>query len=855
MCRPSRGVLLVIVFLATLATNARADDVADYLERLGLSKLLAIHLQEQLEAAKGEERNDLVMRLATIYSQLLEAASDQADRIDLEQRAQKLLATAPKESTDELRLALFRGSFRAAEKIAEDHRLRQSTPQQVDQAKETLTGLIPKLRDLRMHLRKQSDLAERRLIRASGAQMVTLVQEAKRYHRLLAQCKFLNAWALYYQSWLHQRSENARIAEVLFADLLEAESSRPQPEDISVDLRSNEAIARSILGMALCKSLTASSITAIRWVQLLEHEQTFGELRTQAPVWKITVHLEHDEFRAARSILENVQADEQVPLTWIRLAAVYALEAKSQNAEAGKLAQWAVAQLAARGELQQVSDLAQRYGADALGSSGFAMRYVRGVGHYQRARDLHGSQRPTVEMRLVELYERAAVELEAALSEPDAFRYTQAAAGCRWLIAWCSYFQSRFLDARSEFEEVIDELPAEDAPEALWMAIICLDNIVKASNSPSLAAELSSLISRFLAQYPSSPRAPRLIVKRAAASKSTSLKVIEELLSVPANSEAYEDARKQAALALYKLFRDSSGTQRSTYGKEYLVVAAPLLNDAPDMDAASNEQYISRCRRILEVALSEEVAQLLVATKAFDALDRLEFDLLPYQDEIDYRRVQESLLNNNTFAAARVARELWQRNQGSIWSRGAQRTVFNSVRQQLKNNTNVPEALGLIVKCGQRILTEFEAQPDSIKRSSVLAYHIAVADALMQQFKEYAIQQSAHDALILYEKVLSVRPRDAHVLRAVAELSEKSGNNQRALTCWRALVAGSDQSTESWYEAKYHLILVLAEMDLQRARAVMHQLKLLNPDYGPEPWRALLAALDKRINSLEGRLQ
>ncbi len=35
----------------------------------------------------------------------------------------------------------------------------------------------------------------------------------------------------------------------------------------------------------------------------------------------------------------------------------------------------------------------------------------------------------------------------------------------------------------------------------------------------------------------------------------------------------------------------------------------------------------------------------------------------------------------------------------------------------------------------------------------------------------------------------------------------------------------------------------------------MDQLKQLNPDYGPPPWRALLAALDKRINSIEGRLQ
>ena len=147
-------------------------------------------------------------------------------------------------------------------------------------------------------------------------------------------------------------------------------------------------------------------------------------------------------------ILGRAQAIEKVPLTWIRLAAVYALEAKVQNADAGLLVRWAVAQLAARGELQQVSDLARRYGADALGTSGFAMRYVRGVQLYQHARDLHDSQRPTLDGELIVLYERAAQELTNALSEPDAISYKQASGGCRWLIAWCSYFQSRFLDAR-----------------------------------------------------------------------------------------------------------------------------------------------------------------------------------------------------------------------------------------------------------------------------------------------------------------------------------------------------------------------------------------------------------------------
>ena len=99
----------------------------------------------------------------------------------------------------------------------------------------------------------------------------------------------------------------------------------------------------------------------------------------------------------------------------------------------------------------------------------------------------------------------------------------------------------------------------------------------------------------------------------------------------------------------------------------------------------------------------------------------------------------------------------------------------------------------------------------------------------------------------LYEAILSVRPRDAKVLRAAANLSERLGKIDRALECWRLLAAGAEAGTEPFYEAKFHLISVLADVDPARARLVMDQYKQLNPDYGPQPWAARLLALDRRI--------
>src|SRR5262245_24845045 len=119
--------LLVIVACA-VARIGRADDVSTYLEQLGLKGLLAVHLEQQLEDAPPEQRTEMLVRLAAIYADLLESTKDEARRADLEQRGRRLLSSAPASSVDDLRLALLRASYRSAERIAEQHRLRLSDP-------------------------------------------------------------------------------------------------------------------------------------------------------------------------------------------------------------------------------------------------------------------------------------------------------------------------------------------------------------------------------------------------------------------------------------------------------------------------------------------------------------------------------------------------------------------------------------------------------------------------------------------------------------------------------------------------------------------------------------------------------
>jgi tetratricopeptide (TPR) repeat protein len=795
----------------------------------------------------------------------LESTDDPARLRSLQERSRRLLATASAGVGQELRLALLRGSYRGAEKIAESHRLRQSTDEDVERAIETLAEIIPKLNRLRNQVNSRVNQAERRLMRTGGNDAQALADEAEAIERLRTQCTFVTAWALYYQSWLNNRPENARVAEELFAELLSAESSRPQPAEISVDFRAMEAMARSILGMALCKSVTSSSNVALSWIELLTHPMTFETIREQTPIWRLVILFEHGEYLAAGKLLDSFGSDgEPVPLAWIRLVAVHALEAEHGSRAAADLARIAMTTLAARGELRAVLDLAGRYGVESLGTSGFAFRYVRGVQFYQDARTRHGDEQPVDDEAILGVYRDAVAEFETALQERDAVQYPEAAASCRWLIGWCRFFEGRFLDARTSFEQAAERLGKEQAAEALWMAVVSLDYELKRGrgDKETLRAEMAELIDDVLVRFPLSRYTAKLRLKRAL-QREPSADVVEELLTIGSDSDVYEPARRRAAQILYQLFRTTAGEGRLAYGNEYLGVALPLLSVPDKDDARAADLYIARSRRVLEVALTDGIVRLTAAGRVLADLESLAsegtLDLARWDDELSCRRIQERLLADDAAAAAVIADALWSSSGGSVWSRLAERTLFRYGLARWKSLEPAAESdsvyLALVVDHGLRVLEEFKERPKALSQKRILAWHAAVAEAMLLDFQRGGDPARAAQALALYERLLTAAPTDARFLHATAILARELSNDQLALSCWRTLAAGTPPQTDRWYEARFHQISLLADIDPDRARAVMDQHKQLNPDYGPDPWGVRLEQLDLRIPNAPGERQ
>jgi hypothetical protein len=844
--------------LASVASLGRADDVASYLDRLGLFELLARHLEHRLVESPEAEHEEIVGQLADVYARLLEQPLDSGRQADLEARCRQLLAAAPLEQTDELRLALLRASYRAAETAAEKHRLRLIPVEEATALRETFGELTKQLGEVREQFDRKVDDATRRLNRSGGSESVLLAEQLERLERLRDQCTFLNAWSLYYWAWLGDHREGAKLAEPLFARLLRAETDSPLPGEISVDLRELEVVARSILGMALAKSISASAPTALEWLELLEAEGAYPPLQQELPAWRLAILVQHQQFGQVRELWNALhERDDPIPLPWIRIVAVAALEATDRKRDADELARLAMTELATRGELDQVLDLGNRYGLDALGEAGFAGQYVRAVQQYHHAREEHGDERPTTSAELISAYAAVVTRLRNAIGQPDAALYEGAATNARLLVAWCLYFQGKFLEARIAFEESLSNLPQDEAAEALWMAIVSLDRVVQADRKVAAAEDLNRLIDRFLSEFPSHEHAPALRLRRAASSEEPSREAVAELLEIPPNSEVYVTSRLQAASMLYRLFREAPAAQQAELGNQYLTVAVPLLASHTETLSPTGPMtvplFVVHCRYILDAALRPDVQRIVAAHQALGWLDALkdnpEVNWPTLKPEIEFRRVQERMFSDDEAAAERIADELHAAHPDSAWSRQAQRVMFKAAydrwRAAPESSVDV-KLLDRVVHFGSRIIEE-ASESETPSARDRMSYMLAVAEAQMQRWRASGSMDRAADAKRLFESLLAQQPRDAGLLRAVAELSQALDQLDRAADCWRMLAAGADPMSELFYEAKFNLIQVLSKTDPSRAREVMAQHRQLYPDYGPDPWGPRLRALDDRL--------
>ena len=853
---PLRNHLVIVVLAATclLGSASRGDDVALWLESRGFSRLLIEHLESKLPELEGEEQVEGATRLARLYAELLLNPRDADDRAWLEARGGQLLDVIPSGQADDLRVELLNGRYLAAEDVAERHRLRLDDLGEVSKAIESLDDIAEQLQTIRERTLKMVKSTSRSVERGTPYRATSRRQRLARQEQLLRRTEYLLAWTLVYRAWLADDSRSAEEAQEMFALVLDLESNQIEPGQVSLDRRSEEAVAWAVLGMAFSRSMTRTPTTAMRWLDLLEVERVPEVVSDVLPAWRLAILLEADEMNRVSLLLDELTADGRVvPTAWWRLVAVQALERGTPEAQV--IADRAIASLASRNALDHLYDLVERYGDTLAGESGFALAYARGVLEYKAAQDLtEDDQPPTPEAR--EIYRRAATLLEEAMREHDSEQWRDAMAGCASLLGWCRWYQGDMESARAAFLESAGDGLDLDNEEAFWMAVVSQDRQVREDSTADAQSILSELIAEYMRRWPSGVRAGTLTVRQIEEA-APSLEAVEQLMRLNPDDPAWGSAQLRAAQMLYVLFTERTGSDRAEAGSQYLTVALPLLTGDSDIatrDAAAAGRCMARARRVLEVALDKEMIRLVAAEAAFAAVeDRDAFPMaVPdgFEAELGYRRLQIALAREDVIEAERLGIELLQMAYDQLWTRLAARSIFRYSIDQwdvAESVDDVREDLRRISEWGGRILGEHPSLEAALESPGMLAVAANVARAGLARWELSGDPELGERVWVIYGNLLELHPKNQQFLRGRALLSPLMGEAEESMRCWRVLLAGTTSGSDSWFEARSHQVQLLMDQDPELARKVLEQHRVLYPNWGPSPWGDRMQSMHRRL--------
>ena len=857
MClRSSRWIILLLVCLASGA--ARGDEVALFLEARGFDRLLAMHLEDQLDELTGEERADTARRLARLYAQLLMVADDSVDRTYLETRGMQLIDDMPAGEVDDLRVELLNGRYLVAEDIAERRRLRLDDLGETERAIEILDGLLEELQRIRLRSQKQLEDLGRSLQRGTPFRSTSRREKLLRKQQLLRRVDYLLGWGHYYRAWLGDDPLAAERAEESFASILELAPGSISPEYVSRDLRSREIVAWSILGMAASRGLTQKAASSIsQWFDLLEDANVPESIQAILPGWRLAVLLDAGRFQEALALLESNESEGTgTPASWWRMAAVHALE--DQRARSSqRLADRSIAELASRNALGHLYDLVERYGNVLSDREGFAFAYARGVLLFEEAKSLEDEEEASRPEAVMAAWREAGRQLALALNESDGARWGSTQVDCAALLGWCLYLEGRIEQARDRFLWVLEQAETGRHEEALWMAIVCQDSVVRAAADEEAGRQLEQLVDRYLERFPGGPRSGELVVRRADLQE-PSFEAVESLLRIQEGDPAWARAQQQAARMLYRMYSELQGEEREQAGSRYLSTAVPLLirdleRGRSDPEAAG--RAIARSRRVLEVALDERLLRLVAATTVLSEClpNRLVVDPPEgFVEEMTFRTVQLALRQDRIDSAEQAVDSLLERDPTGLWTRRAIRECFRRSLADWKEagaDADRRDESRRLVRFGRLILGEHRTIAEAFEHQGMVAVASTVAAAELDLWQRGGGTATARQAWLLFGDLLAVHPRNQSFLRGRGLLAASQDDREEGIRCWRLLVSGTSSGSESWFEARVNLLELLEGIDPAHARSVLMQHRVLFPDWGPEPWGSRLRAIRDRLEA------
>ena len=842
-------VCAIVCALGVSASVAAQDRTADWLEANQLDGLLALHLERERDAAAGdgEQRVRLGVRLATVYTRILSTEKNPEERSRIMEAALRLLDSPGMQEADALRLALLRARYTTASSIMENGRAALESEEATLQAARELKELALSLEQVRIRIGQEIKRKNSALDRARGLRARGLEERITSLRQSNLAASLLEGWTLYYLGREGDDRRLLREAEARFGFVLQGDNPIPAPEEVSEDRQEFEFYSSAVLGMAMTVSMLEGYVLAKPWFDRLENPVTWGPIRTSLPGWRMAAALDADDVKSALRLLDDLATRSDIPASWLRIAAVKGLGTTGVVSRTPRsLASKALSILAANGELAQAVDLAERFGVEAMGEEGFAFRYVRGVQEYREATTAQEDGRMADAKKG---FANAVDELLAAAEESDAETFGVAVPGCLSLAGWSLLELARYEEAANTFQAAAEKSQGPRRADAEWGAIVALDQMLALNkDNTTIRERRNTFIELFLDRFPADERSPTLLVRRITGDKEPSAEDIVALRKVPVGHESWENARRQAARALYRRFRTGELSNRSDDGRAFLEVAEELLSrnrNTDDLFASSNSIDGVLLRQGVEVAVHPNIADIDRGNRWLAMLEmaweRGAFlDQPDIINEIAYRQVSLAIAMG-TIARAVTELELMpidpSTEEANHWTLVAARRVHSLAYARLREDGGNSENIDAVIVAGEMLLNgESDDLSVVVQREALLPIAASVATAHQLKYFSGGDLSEGRRALAIHLAILEVRPRDGSVLEAAAKTSLKLGELEISLGLWRTLSSGAPRGSEQWWEARTNLLEILAQTDTQHARTVLGQHLQLYPQYGPSPW-------------------
>lgn len=827
-----------ILLLALACTGwpavAQPDATEVALTEAGMHDVLEAHLLGLLQRAGDDTaRAEITERLAALYTrQLRDMPAGSHERARLAERAWRVAEGAGDSTAVELRLTLLLDRYLPIERAAELDELGLLSDEDRRAQAEELRELHTRFRGMAQHAVADAALSDRRA-RAGGSERDESELRSQSRERSLS--AYYAAWSGLTLGALEQRAIPPDTFR-WFGWLLGAEGDLPRLDGVHPASLEYEHVARAAIGVGRSHARNRDWLLAEQWLRLVtDSDRVKPAIRAQAGGRMLRLKADRGAWVEAQAMAETLRAandaEPHLPTPDARYMAISALTALRTDGDRNDVrlvAESALNDLIARGEIGHVLDLRGRFGASGLLGGGFIGLYATGLDRLESAQTAGTPGQ----------YLDAAHHLLLAGDHPDAVRFPVQREDARLKAAFCEIRAGRPRQAEEIARKVLAAGPSDlAAEEARWLLVVAMDE----AQDPRQRADLAESVRDYLARYPGTERAGRLLVRHAGTELLEPGMAVDGLRSIDEDDPLVLSARRVLARMVYKVWID--GRRRDAAARDELIALIDWIWEREDAsaDAGPARDRLDIARIALDATLGGTPVDLDRAERALAiaaAIVAADPALARFGEELAIRAVEIHAARGRFDEAARLVDEL--RQAANPAASQADRLLLSALLRRLDAAPDDLGAASLGVRIGTRVAGELippapEGLTTEASRVVDRVWRLAAAEA---DRSDDASMRAL--ALRLARVVLERGTPSAQGLREMAELAARAGDADAELRAWSVLLGASREDEEAWWEARFHTLRLLAASDPVAARRAYDQHKVMHPMPGLLPWTRMI---------------